>query len=250
MSEIAYLFDGTFDGLLCCLFASYTRRELPVDVVEGSSAQLVFGRSFLTIETIAENARRVERGLITKAGSSALQLAWTAFLSCRSDKGHIVFRYFRACFTLERGIYNHLTHPDVMPVHELVRLVNGEAHHLQMFARFAEMENGVYYCRITPKSDVVTLLMPHFVDRFSIQPFLIHDPVHQTAGVYDMNDWYMVETDGLNLPDISEDEAQCRQMWKRFYHSVAIQERRNTKLRRSFMPKKFWPNILEVQGEK
>ena len=28
-----YVYDGSFDGLLCCVFESYAARELPADVL-------------------------------------------------------------------------------------------------------------------------------------------------------------------------------------------------------------------------
>ena len=29
---VVYAYDGSFEGLLCCVFESYERREIPVDV--------------------------------------------------------------------------------------------------------------------------------------------------------------------------------------------------------------------------
>lgn len=35
--------------------------------------------------------------------------------------------------------------------------------------------------------------------------------------------------------------------WKRFYDAVSIKDRYNPELQRSFMPKRLWGNITEMQ---
>jgi probable DNA metabolism protein len=92
---------------------------------------------------------------------------------------------------------------------------------------------------------VVPLIMPHFAERFNVQPFVLFDDVHGIAGVYDMKSWYLVETERLNVPKPSDREWDYRCMWKGFYEAIAIKERVNPKCRRSHMPLRFWPNMTE-----
>ncbi len=33
--ETAYTYDGSLGGLLCCVFDSYTRREMPLAILTG-----------------------------------------------------------------------------------------------------------------------------------------------------------------------------------------------------------------------
>ena len=35
-------------------------------------------------------------------------------------------------------------------------------------------------------------------------------------------------------------------MWKTFYNTIGIEERKNNRCRMNFMPKKYWKYILEV----
>ena len=118
---------------------------------------------------------------------------------------------------------------------------------LRQFVRFARMEGGVFYGAITPQYPVLPLIMPHFAERFQVQPFILHDKTHGQAGVFDTREWVIASTEGLALPDSTADEAFYRRLWKTFYDTVAIKERTNYNLRRNHMPKKYWKNMVEMQ---
>lgn len=242
---IAYSYDGTFDGFLSAVFTAYARHEEPEEIAACGQLQEMFGRGTLEIATDTDHARRVENGVVSKMGSPAWQKIWTVFLSGDADKATALYRYIRRGLVIGRCVYDDIAHPDVLPVENLHRHISNEAHLLRGFVRFSLMEGGVYYARITPKNSAVPLLMPHFADRFSTQPFLLHDPVHELAGVYDLKEWRLVETGGLTLPPIDESEPAFRRMWQRFYETIAIAERTNHTCRRSHMPLRYWKNMTE-----
>ena len=72
---------------------------------------------------------------------------------------------------------------------------------------------------------------------------------HNIAGVYEGRDWYLVQTENVDLPDRASEERLMQQAWKRFYDTVAVEARYNPELRRQFMPKRFWKNITEMQED-
>jgi probable DNA metabolism protein len=47
--------------------------------------------------------------------------------------------------------------------------------------------------------------------------------------------------------DYTDDEKEYRKLWKKFYDSVAIEERKNEKCRMGQMPKRYWKNLTEMQ---
>lgn len=88
-----------------------------------------------------------------------------------------------------------------------------------------------------------------------VQRALQHAALHhlrrgaQHAGVYEGRDWYLVQTENVDLPDRASEERLMQQAWKRFYDTVAVEARYNPELRRQFMPKRFWKNITEMQED-
>ena len=37
--------------------------------------------------------------------------------------------------------------------------------------------------------------------------------------------------------------------WQTFYNTIGIKERKNSRCQMNFMPKKYWPYIIEMSGE-
>lgn len=241
----AYTYDGTFDGFLSAVFVAYENHEEPEEIVTEGVLQEVFGRAAREIATDEARAVRVEKGIIKTMGSPAYKKIWQTFLSGDPEKATLLYRYIRRGFEIGRGIYSNISHNDVLPIEKLHLAIMREAHLLTGFVRFSEMEGGVFYSKITPKNSVVPILMPHFADRFSVQPFILYDAEHNLAGVYDLKEWRLVETELLNVPAPDENELNYRRMWKGFYESIAIMERVNPICRRTHMPKRFWPNMTE-----
>lgn len=98
-----------------------------------------------------------------------------------------------------------------------------ERHRMLQFLRFEHLENGVWFARCNPAASVIPLLMDWFSGRFNTQPFIIFDEAHNIAGVYEGRDWYLVQTENVDLPDRASEERLMQQAWKRFYDTVAVE---------------------------
>ncbi len=248
--SIAYLYDGSWEGVLSAVFAAYANKEQPKRIVPEEDVQLEFNQQTRKIQTDAILAQRVEQGVLRQLGSQALETIGVAFLSEDLDKGTIIYNYIRTGLAMGRRIYNALTQDAVLAIDRINLSTKRESHQFQQFTRFSLMDNQVYFGRITPKNNVLPLIMPYFVDRFTDQPFLLLDGVHHLAGVYDTKEWQIVEAQDFILPNLSTEELEYRRLWKQFYHSVAIEERTNPTCRRNHMPKRFWANMTEFMAEK
>ncbi|MFV0402003.1 MAG: TIGR03915 family putative DNA repair protein [Oscillospiraceae bacterium] len=245
-NNLAYIYDGSYEGFLCAVFASYTEKEQPALIAVEENLQVTFGQELRRIETDGEKAARVEAGFRKKVGEGPLENCGTGFLSCEPEWEMAVFRYMRLGFAVGEKIIDMLPHPDVLPLNNICKAIRGEAHFTNEFARFAQMDNGVFFARITPKNNVLPLVMPHFAARFAVQPFVIYDTVRQLAGIFDTKGWQLMETDGAPTPKKAEGEEGWTEMWKSFYNAIAIKERLNPKLRRSNCPKRYWQNMPEM----
>ena len=276
-AEVAYCHDGSLEGLLSAVFEAYARREDPQDIARADVLQPRLGQTVRVIETNEEHAVRVRRGIRRACGDAAYDAVKHASLSDHPDAGTIVYRFIRyamaqnrphdcsgckrrgscggACGKFactgkaRRSVLGDLAHPAVEPLHRLARSVMNERHRMLQFLRFEHLENGVWFARCNPAASVIPLLMDWFSGRFNTQPFIIFDEAHNIAGVYEGRDWYLVQTENVDLPDRASEERLMQQAWKRFYDTVAVEARYNLELRRQFMPKRFWKNITEMQED-
>ena len=61
LAHVAYVYDGTPEGLLTAVFQAYANHEDPEDIVQGAAFQPRLDQSVRTIETDAALAERVEQ---------------------------------------------------------------------------------------------------------------------------------------------------------------------------------------------
>lgn len=249
MEKLAYIFDGTFEGLMCCVFRSYTKKEIPAEIATEECHQIAFGQESCMIKTNPDDALRVARGIKKKAGGEVFGNVEKVFLSCNQERFIIAFRYIRLAFECGSTVLTMLAHPDVVPVTDITVNMWFEAHSYQGKLRFSLMKNGVYFARISPKNNILPLIMGHFVDRYNDQPFVIYDYSNNLAGIYDCSRWNIFETNELNLPEEAENEDQWVELWRGFFGAVQIAQRYNPKLQMKFCPKRYWRDMVEMQPE-
>lgn len=248
LAHVAYVYDGTPEGLLTAVFQAYANHEDPEDIAQGAAFQPRLDQSVRTIETDAALAERVKRGLVRATGKAGFNAVLHASLSDDVQAGSVVYRFIRYAMrsNANRAAIGEIAHPAVAPLIALDRSVMNERHLMQQFLRFECLKGNIWFARCSPKASVIPLLMDWFSARFNDVPFMIYDEAHRIAGIYDGSGWQLVQTDIVNLPEKAGDEEMMQQAWKRFYDAVSIDARYHPELRRRFMPKRFWENLPEM----
>ena len=250
--EIAYLYDGTLEGLLSAVFAAYERHEDPDEVVAEQAYRPRLAQESLCVPTDFGRACRVRRGVEKAAGTEAFRAVQRASLCEDYQVGTAVYRFIRYVMSRPREarsapVLDELANPSVAPLAALARRASNEAEKMRQFIRFSHLENGVWYARCNPNVSVVPLVMGHFSARLNDQPFIIYDERHHLAGIYDGRRWSLVRGDAVNVPACAEGEQLMREAWKRFYDALSIDARYNPELRRHFMPHRLWDNLTELE---
>jgi probable DNA metabolism protein len=244
-AQPVYLYDGTLEGMLTAVFEAFRRREEPLNIAQEHDLQQSLLCSYIPIPTDIAKAERVQAGIINTLGGRAYENVKQVFLSDDEQKGGVIVRYLLHTMRRGRRACAHLANPAVSAFEGLLGKVSKEAHYMLQFVRFAQLGNGVYFSRIEPQASVVPLIMGHFAARFNVQPFMIHDARHGLSGVFDTERWWLVDARNVPVPCQSEAEDDFQSLWQTFYDTVAIEERRNPRCRRNFMPKRFWGNMCE-----
>jgi len=256
LENVAYLYDGTLEGLLSAVFLAYERHEQPEDIVTEHSYEPRLGQSAIWCETDYERAKRVRLGVVREAGEHVFNAIMRASVTDNPRKGVAVYRLIRYIMDAHSGRNKHLNvladlaNPVVADVMAFNRHVLNEAENMRQFIRFSHLENGVWFARCNPNASVVPLVMGYFAERFNIQPFIIYDENHHIAGIYDGSDWSLVADDVVDIPSRTAQDAYMEQLWKTFYDAMAIDARYNPELRCHFMPVRLWKNLPEMKPSK
>ena len=246
-SQVCYCYDGSFAGFLTCVYESYLRREAPALFSAPDDPRIsLFPQR--RVESSQEHAGRVYRSLAARISPLAQSLVRRGFLTCLEERELHLWRFIRLGYQLGPAVVAHLTDPRVAVVNQAVHHLLREAHLYKGFLRFSQLE-GVLLGEIEPKNQVLPLLRPHFCARFPAERFVIHDRTHRQALFHQPGAWRILPVDAFQMGAPEEAELACRQLWRRFYHTIAIEGRYNPDLRRSNMPKRYWGQMTEFQQD-
>lgn len=246
-SDVIYRYDGSFDGLLCCVFESFVKKEVPLDIVSEEEAQWsLYPEKW--IESDPDNAARVYRSLDRRIHPEAGQFVKDCFLTCLSSKELLIYRWICLGYRLGGAVVNELTEDTVFALNKAVKHLRHEAHLLTGFVRFSDYD-GTLVSVIEPKNTVLPLLIEHFCGRYPEERFLIYDKTHRMALVYRPYEAELLEVENFTPPEPDAREEEFRRLWRKFHETIGIEGRYSKKRQRNHLPMRYRGYMTEFQPE-
>jgi probable DNA metabolism protein len=246
--EVDVLFDGTFEGFMCVVYAYYYEGIVPLSIQAADEFQPSLTLEEYFIVTDEGRAQKVEKAIRKKISADASRRVYNAFLSSAADRFVNLLHYIVFGFKTGHKADDYMHHDFVLRVHKLAREVGREAHLLTGFCRFAETQQGIYYCAITPVNYVLLPLAEHFSDRMMNQSWVIHDKKHHKAVVYNGEEYTFVAVKpDSNPPALAGNEELIQNLWVTYFNTLAIDARKNPKLHRRMLPIRYRGNMVEFQ---
>lgn len=254
-----FLYDGTFEGLLCTVFESYARKIIPDKIADLHHYSPGLWDSPIQIDTDTKQSDRVWKSLQGKLSAQNKQLPFHAFLYGRDDIDQAVFSFIRLAFDTPHSIDYDYAHPDVLKVKQAQKVVAKEAMRTIEFVRFQKTADDIYFAAFHPDYDVIPLATMHFFDRFKDQQWVIYDLKREYGVYYNLKEMKEITIDTpqfskltgeLDQNIMEEGEASYQNLWKNYVQAVTIRERLNLKLQLQHMPRRYWKYLTEKQGKK
>lgn len=245
MFNIRYIYDGSTDGMLCCIAQWMQDGVVPADIVPEQQAQPTFFEEKYIL-TDAERAGRVRRAVSQKISPQALGLLEQAMLCCVQGKERLMLDFVRLGFHYGARVTALLGNAVVDALHKAVQALRRESHQYLGFVRFSD-QGGVLCAVIEPKNAVLPLIAEHFCKRFPRERFMIYDQTHGQALLHEEGRCRLVALEGWTPEAAGKQEQQYRALWKLFYDTVAVAERENPRCRMSHMPRRYWNHLTEMQ---
>ena len=255
---IIYIYDNTFEGLLTCIFECYSRKDFPVDICprEGETKHLFAER--IEVVSDSKKAERVWSGMQNKLTQKNKQMPFYAFLTGEPGIEMKIYRFARRLFSEHFNIETDFGDSDVLYLTQTATKVKKEAMRMMQFVRFQRTKNNLWFCGIEPKYDVIPLVVNHFQKRFADQKWLLYDLKRNYGAYYDRDKLEEVVLSNQtfnkysgevqqNLLEESEDFYQ--KLWKSYFNHINIKERKNLKLQRQHMPRRFWKCLPETSAK-
>ena len=242
---------GIFSGIYDAWKTKLGQEQLGI-VLKGCIDQELFCEYAEVVES-EKKTIAVENLIKKHMGYEAYWEIYHAVLSSDKEKGDAILGMMLEARNIPQSkkIMQHLSHPKVRKVFELSRNVSNEAHYYREIIRFRELDNGILFSQIEPKSQILTCLGDHFTDRFPLENWMIYDRTHKMFLVHpESKHWVLVLDEVVNeeaIKKVSVKEKTYEKLWKGFFESVAIEERKSYDRQRQHLPLHYRKHVTEFQ---
>jgi len=242
-----YRYDGSSAGLLTLLAITVPRGVAPDAICVAPPPQQSLFTEVTVVDTDPELAETFQNELSQRLSPISLHQLRHAWHGDHPQREMLIFRYLLLAWRSGRSTSGMLAHPSVAPLWKLARMVGREAHRYLGFVRFRETSGGFFYAPLSPDHRVLPLIADHFAARFGDQQWVLHDLRHSEGIVHDRTrrQWLLLPMETSGDPELTPAEEQFQSLWRSYFTTLAIDERRNLPLQQGNVPLKVRPWLVE-----
>jgi len=169
----------------------------------------------------------------------------------------VLFRYVCKALASKQSISDNFADPDVLAITKFDKKVCREAQRMLEFVRFQKTGDGIFFCSMDPEYNILPLIINHFETRFADQQWLLYDfkrnygfyyNLEKTSQITMQLDSVNKHTGKVNKDILAEEEVLFQDLWKQYFKSTCIEERKNKCLQMQHMPKRYWKYLTEKQS--
>ncbi len=250
--RIILAYDGSWLGLLTAIFEVYEYKYTSASIqrLEYADQGDLFAKRH-EVHTQEEKAMRVKKGLLGKIDKAGFHELYCAYLSELEDSENLILRLVRHYLgDAGNSLRQNYGHEDVLRLKQINKSVSRERHRFKAFVRFKKLNDNLFFARIDPDFNILPLIISHFEQRYADQTWVIYDLKRDYGAYYDLKTVTEIHlsdlpTDQELMMKGEEFEELYDDLWKRYFRSTNITERKNTKLHVQHVPKRYWKYLNE-----
>jgi len=246
MNNSCYIYDDTFVQLLNLIYFLIKNKMKPGNIQNTYYSPTLLDE-IIHLE-ISEDPELITN-LIQEMGPDTYRTIYYVFLSTEENKELIIYYLILNGFKYKDQLLYHRNLKCVTKAITISKYVLHEAHKYKGFIRFKELDNHVLYAEIEPLNDILYFISHHFEKRLKQEYWIIKDVKRGMISCYNKKNFVIVAEEKFHLKQIveSKNEQKYEELWKTFYQTIGIEERKNERCRQNFMPKKYWKYITEMR---
>ncbi len=253
-----YRCENTVNGILSAIYdagvSGYGHRFIRIQpVIEDQPENLELFSEYMDVRTDPEKAENVMKTVREQISRQAYQYLMYTVVSHFPDRGDALYQFVTYGFSMGYLVCSALQLPCVKRVFEIKRAVANEVHFFREFLRFQEIRQkpSLLYAVIEPEHRILPMLTEHFADRFMNEWFVIYDQTHGEAAFhYADGAWnlhFLTPEQEQRLHELQENREEYVELWKIFFHHIAVEERINPGLQRNMLPLHYRKHMTEFQ---
>lgn len=243
--------DNDFTAMFSCIHAAWSSRlghehiRLQVEPVE----QLKLFENYVHVDADEKKAESVIYAINCKISPAFYSQISYCLGAYEQDTLDTIYRVLILGFAYGEHILSMYQYKDITRFLEISRRYGGEAHSFLEFLRFHCIGGRLFVAHIEPKSRVVMPVAEHFADRMPSEYWIIVDDIHKEAAVHPADSayymYYLTEEELEKLKQTEKDNDSYTLLWKTYFDTIAIKERKNPKCQLYHFP--IWKRTHAVE---
>ncbi len=243
---IAYRYDGSFPGFLCCVWDALEHKIEPTAFLLWEDGPTLWKER--RVPTDENRARRLYAALAKRVSGRFRHFIFWGFLTCLPERELALFTLIRRGMTQGKRAAMDLSDPVMARVMLAYQKLATEQDHLKGFVRFSDLD-GVLTGEIEPKNRVLPILAPHFAARFSGERLALYDRTNREIFLSDRGRWEILPAENFQMGPAGETERSFRALWRNYFKAIAIEGRINPKCQSTHMPKRYRHVMTEFMAD-
>lgn len=253
MKTSSLIYDGSFNGLLTCVFASFDQKLKVTSIQPPGGSQNEMFAEVTKIHTNPAQAKRVWNAFKKIATTTGQRNIYYAYLTETKDMEIDILKYLEHTFYLKTSIDGDYTNMHVLKIAKAAKQLGREKHRMEAFVRFKLTKDDIYFATINPDFNVLPVIKSHFTTRYSDQQWIIYDTKRKFGLYYNLNKTEVISLDfsaewsstSKNEGFFDASEIEFQHLWKEYFQSTTIKSRINKKLHHQHVPKRYWQYLIE-----
>lgn len=231
-----------WEAMLSCIYVAWSskRGHQNIKLVFEPIEQYNLFDEYIHVDPDSAMADSVADAVNTKISPYVYnELAYVS-MAYEEDVLDNIYRIMLLGFAYGPNVLSMVQYRDVMRNAEIRTRLGKETCRFTEAVRFHEIRKSLYIAHIEPKSDIVVSLGPAFQDRMPSEHWMIIDDIHKTAVVHPKNEQFylrkLTDEELETLLETEKENDEYTDLWKVFFDTIAIEERKNPKLQRNLFP--------------
>jgi probable DNA metabolism protein len=249
-----FIYDQSFEGLLTAIHDAIEMDIKPDKIISTKSFQDDLFATKYDISTDPDKFDNIWNQIKAKSNEQNCQRIFKTYLSELPDIELIIYDYIKLIIETPYNIEVNFSEDCVIKLNNIQKKVGREVQRVMMFVRFQKTVDDIYYASFDPKYNVIPLSVSHFRNRFADQKWVIFDTKRKYGYYYDLESVREItigkqkvsfESGKVDSDILHMSEKLFQKLWKSYYDTINIKERKNFKVHMQFLPKRFWKYLPE-----
>lgn len=236
-----YTCDREWNCVLTAIYDAWTSKagHQNIQIMYEPVEQYSFFNEYYRVEADEIKANKVIEALINKVSYNFYyNLAYT-FMAYEPEVPDVIYRMMILGFAYGESVCGMRQFKEVNRYLEIRKRLGHEVNRFQEVTRFNRV-GDCFVAHIEPKSRLVVALGPIFSDRMPSENYMIVDDIHREAVIGPANkDFYVRTLTEDEINEVKRTEESCdefNQMWKTYFNTIAIEERKNEECQKNHFP--------------